>query len=322
MPVIPALQALLDSMPPAAPLDLADIRAIRQGGLEGANALAALTAAEPLEVGSVHTAQVPVDGGSITVRIYQPATPGPHPLHVFYHGGGWMAGTIEETFVDIVCRERTALAGYVTVAVEYRLAPEHQFPIPLDDSYAALLWVVEHAAEYDGDPENVTVGGGSAGGNLAAAVTLKARDESGPSIRFQILEVPALDLTMGSSSVARYSGGEYPLPKADLDMCLAAYLSSPADATDPYASPLLADDLSDLPPALIISSEFDPLQEDGSRYAKRLEEAGVPATFTLGEGQVHGSSQFTKLLPEAAAWRDQVIDALKSHAESRSVTGA
>ena len=252
------------------------------------------------------------------MRIYQPASLGPHPIHVFYHGGGWMAGTIEETFVDVVCRERTGLAEYVSAAVEYRLAPESKFPIPLEDSYAALKWIVEHAAEYDGDPQRVTIGGGSAGANLAAAVALKARDENGPRITFQVLEVPALDLTMGSPSIAMYGGGEYPLSKADLDMCIEAYLRSPIDATDPYASPLLAEDLSNLPPALILSSEFDPLQMDGSRYADRLADAGVAVTFTLGEGQVHGSSQFTKLLPESAAWRDQVVAALREHRGDRA----
>lgn len=318
MPVIAALQALLDSAPPAAPLDLSDLPRLRQGGLEGAEALAALVALEPLEVGAVRTVKVPVQGGEIRVRIYRPASQGPHPIHVFYHGGGWVAGTIEETFVDVVCRERTALAEYVSVAVEYRLAPEFKFPIPLEDSYAALNWIIEHAAEYDGDPKRVTIGGGSAGANLAAAVALKARDEKGPRITFQILEVPALDLTLGSASIAMYGGGDYPLSKVDLDMCIEAYLSSPIDATDPYASPLLAEDLSNLPPALIISSEFDPLQMDGSRYANRLEDAGVAVTFTLGEGQVHGSSQFTKLLAESAAWRDQVVVALREHRGRRA----
>lgn len=318
MPVIPALQTLLDSMPTNGLTDLTDLPAVRQAGLEGSNALAALVALEPLDVGSVHTAFVPVDRGEIKVRIYQPAAPGPHPLHVFYHGGGWMAGTIEETFVDNVCRERTALAGYVTVAVEYRLAPEFKFPIPLEDSYAALLWVIEHAADYDGDANNVTIGGGSAGGNLSAAIALKARNENGPRITFQVLEVPALDLTLASPSVEQYSGGEYPLPKAEIDLCVEGYLRSPEDASNPYASPLLADDVSGLPPAFIISSEFDPLQMDGSRYAQRLQDAGVPVAFSLGEGHVHGSSQFTKLLPEAAAWRDQVIDALKTHAADKS----
>ncbi|KRE64393.1 MULTISPECIES: alpha/beta hydrolase [unclassified Arthrobacter] len=318
MPVIPALRALLNSLPPRAPFDPADFPSVRQADLEGSNALAAQVAAGPLEVGSVQTAMVPVDGGEIGVRIYQPATAGPHPIHLYYHGGGWITGTIEEAFVDIACRERTALAGYVTVAVEYRLAPEFKYPIPLEDSYAAMLWIVERAADYDADPERVTVGGSSAGGNLAAAVALKARDENGPRITFQVLEVPALDLTLASPSIEQYGGGEYPLSRPEIDMCLAAYLPSTEAATDPYASPLLAQDLSGLPPAYIISSELDPLQMDGSRYAQRLQDAGVQAIFSLGKGHVHASSQFTKLLPEAAAWRDHVIAELKAHASNHS----
>lgn len=314
MPVIPALQAFLDAMPASGLTDLSDLPAVRRAGLNGSKALAALVALEPLEVGAVHTAMVPVDGGEIKVRIYQPTDQGPHPIHVYYHGGGWITGSIEEAFVDNICRERTSLAGYVTVAVEYRLAPEFKFPIPLEDSYAALLWTVEHAADYDGDPRNVTVGGGSAGGNLAAAIALKARDENGPRLAFQVLEIPPLDLTKGSPSVEQYGGGEYPLSNAEIDLYLEGYLRSPRDASNPYASPLLADDVSGLPPAYIISSEFDPLQMDGSRYAERLEDAGVSVAFSLEEGHVHGSSQFTKLLPEAAVWRDKVIDALKAHA--------
>lgn len=318
MPVIPAIQNFLNDMPAGGPIDLGDLPAVRKMGLEFANTLAGLVALEPLEVGSVHTATVPVEDGEITVRIYQPAAQGPHPIHIYYHGGGWITGSIEENFVDYTCRERTALAGYVTVAVEYRLAPEFKFPIPLEDSYAALLWVVEHAADYDGDPNNVTVGGGSAGGNLAASVALKARDEDGPSIAFQMLEIPALDLTKSSSSIEQYGGGEYPLSKAEIEVCLDGYLKERGDATNPYASPLLADDLSGLPPAYIISSEFDTLQMDGSRYADRLQAAGVSATFSLGEGHVHGSHQFTKMLPEAAAWRDEVIAALATHAAQRT----
>ncbi|MCT9623971.1 alpha/beta hydrolase [Pseudarthrobacter equi] len=314
MPVIPALKALLDSMPPAQPLDLTNLPTLRVAGLEGSNALAAMVAGTPPQVGAVTTAQVPVDGGEIMVRIYQPEGAGPHPMHIFYHGGGWMAGTIDEQFVDILCRERTALAGYVTIAVEYRLAPEHKFPVPLEDSYAALLWAAEHAREFDADPDLITVGGGSAGANLAAAVTLKARDKNGPHIAFQVLEVPALDLTLSGPGYELYGTGEYPLPLAEIEICRTAYLRTSEDQTNPYVSPLLAEDLSGLPPAHIISSEYDPLQFDGSRYADRLNAAGVKATFTLGSGQVHGSSQFTKMLPESAAWRDEILSALRSHA--------
>lgn len=212
MPVIPALQAMLANIPPQPDAQTMSLTDQRKAALEGAAALASAVAEEPREVGAVTTAQVGVDGGHIEVRIYQPKNPGPHPIHLYYHGGGWMFGTIEEPFVDIACRERTALAGYVTIAVEYRLAPEHKFPIPLNDSYAALEWIVEHAAEFDADPTRVTLGGGSAGANLAAAVALKARNENGPAIAFQLLEIPAVDLTASSPSVEKYGTGSTPCP--------------------------------------------------------------------------------------------------------------
>ncbi|WP_455835590.1 alpha/beta hydrolase [Pseudarthrobacter siccitolerans] len=294
----------------------------RKAGREGSAALAGAVAEAPLEVGAVTTAQVEVDGGHITVRIYQPENPGPHPVHLYYHGGGWMFGSIEDPFVDILCRERTALAGYVTVAVEYRLAPEHKFPIPLNDSYAALEWTVEHAAEFDADPARVTLGGGSAGANLAAAVALKARNENGPAITFQLLEVPATDLTASSPSIEKYGTGEYPLSKAEVQVCIDAYLATPEDALSEYASPLLAQDLSGMPPAHIMTSEYDALQDDGARYAERLTAAGNQVTLTLGAGHIHGSSQFTKLLPEAAAWRDEAIAHLIERGNASSIAPA
>ncbi|MEV4954065.1 alpha/beta hydrolase [Paenarthrobacter nitroguajacolicus] len=320
MTVIPALKAMLDSIATQASLEGMSIEDQRKAGNDGAAALAAAVAEEPREVGTITEAQVEVDGGRITVRIYQPKHSGPHPIHLYYHGGGWMFGTIDDPFVDILCRERTALAGYVSVAVEYRLAPEHKFPIPFNDSYAALEWIAEHAAEFDGDPSRITVGGGSAGANLAAAVAIKARNENGPAITFQLLEVPALDLTASSPSVEKYGTGEYPLSRAELQTCLDGYLATPEDATNEYASPLLAQDLSGLPPAHIMPSEYDPLQDDGTRYADRLTAAGVQATLTVGIGHVHGSSQFTKLLPEAAAWRDEAIAHLIEHADGHAVT--
>lgn len=322
MPVIPALKAMLANISPQPDAHTMSLEDQRKAGNEGAAALAAALAEEPREVGAVRTAQVEVDGGHITVRIYQPAAEGPHPIHVYYHGGGWMFGTIDDPFVDILCRERTALAGYVTVAVEYRLAPEHKFPVPLNDSYAALEWIVEHAAEFDADPARVTIGGGSAGANLAAAVALKARNNKGPAITFQLLEVPALDLTASSPSVRKYGTGEYPLSATELQACLDGYLATPQDATNEYASPLLAQDLSGLPPAHIMPSEYDPLQDDAVRYVDRLRDAGVEASLTIGAGHVHGSSQFTKLLPEAVAWRDEVIGHLIKHAGHRSAPRA
>lgn len=313
---------MLANIPAQADAQTMSLEDQRKAGNEGAAALAAALAEEPRDVGAVSTAQIEVDGGHITVRIYQPATPGPHPIHLYYHGGGWMFGTIDDPFVDILCRERTAIAGYVSVAVEYRLAPEHKFPVPLNDSYAALEWIVEHAGKYDADPTRLTLGGGSAGANLAAAVALKARNENGPAITFQLLEVPALDLTASSPSVEKYGTGEYPLSRTELQACIEGYLATPEDATNEYASPLLSGDLSGLPPAHIMTSEYDPLQDDGARYVDRLTAAGNQATLTVGAGHIHGSSQFTKLLPEAVAWRDEAIAQLTRHADHRSATRA
>ncbi|BCW86512.1 esterase (plasmid) [Arthrobacter sp. NicSoilE8] len=322
MPVIPAIEALLANIPSQSGMEDMSIEDQRKAGNEGAIALASVVADDPREVGTITEVEVEVDGEHITLRVYQPETQGPHPIHVYYHGGGWMFGTINDPFVDILCRERTALAGYVSVAVEYRLAPEHKFPIPFNDSYAALEWIAEHAAEFDGDPTRITVGGGSAGANLAAAVALKARNENGPAITFQLLEVPALDLTASSPSVEKYGTGEYPLSRAELQACIDGYLSTPEDAKNEYASPLLAQNLTGLPPAHIMPSEYDPLQDDATRYAERLRDAGVQATLTVGSGHIHGSSQFTKLLPEAAAWRDEAIAHLIEHAKHQSITPA
>ncbi|MBZ4486740.1 alpha/beta hydrolase [Microbacterium sp. cx-55] len=312
MPLLPTLQAALSALPSTS-IDLNDIPGVRSEALAASAGFAAMVAQAGPEVGAVTTAQVEVADGTIDVRIYQPMAPGPHPLHIYFHGGGWIAGGIEDAFTDIVGRERAGLAGYVTVTVDYRLAPEVTFPVPVDDSYAALLWAVEHAAEFDADPDRVTLGGGSAGANIAAAVALRASNEGGPVISLQILEVPALDLTCSSDSFKRYGGGDYPLSEKEIRTYIGLYLAQPLDGLNEFASPLLTEDPTRFPPTHVFSSEFDPLQDDGRRFVELLSAAGVEATFTLGEGQVHGSSGFTKLLPESATWRDEIIALLRKH---------
>lgn len=319
MPILPALQAVLETLPPSS-IDLNDIPSVRSEALAASAGFAAMVAEPGPEVGAVTTAQVEVADGTIDVRIYQPSSPGPHPLHIYFHGGGWIAGGIDDAFTDIVGRERAGLAGYVTVTVGYRLAPDVTFPIPVDDSYAALLWAVEHAGDFDADPRRVTLGGGSAGANIAAAVALRAANEGGPAISFQVLEVPALDLTCSSDSFTTYGGSEYPLPGEEIRAYIGLYLAEPLDALNEYASPLLAEDPTLFPPTHVTSSEFDPLQDDGRRFVEMLTEAGVEATYTLGEGQVHGSSSFTRMLPESAAWRDEIIALLVAHDARRAWT--
>jgi len=204
----------------------------------------------------------------------------------------------------------------VVINVGYRLAPEFPFPTGVMDAYAALEWTVTQADRLGFDPERVGVGGESAGGNLAAAVSLLARDRGGPPLRLQLLEIPGLDLTLGSPSVAKYGAG-YVLPIDELRWCVANYLGD-HDPADPLASPLLAPDLTGLPPAVILTAECDPLADDGRRYADRLTDAGVAVSFVEHAGHVHGSHALTALLPSARAWRDEVIEAVRGHLTHKS----
>ncbi|QXC61908.1 alpha/beta hydrolase [Aquihabitans sp. G128] len=252
---------------------------------------------------------VPVAGGQILVRVHRPHGPGPFPLHVFLHGGGWCVGTIAER--DPRCRAISAGAGCVVASVDYRLAPENAYPTPGEDSYAALLWLVAHAAELDIDAARISVGGESAGGNLAAVLTLMARDRSGPAICHQWLDVPATDLTLAQPSVRSVPDGNL-LDRSSIDRYLAAYLTDPAQATEPYASPLLDPDLRGLPPAWIMSAEHDKLRDDGRAYADALAAAGVPVAYRRLDGHVHPSFAFTRLLPSAKAYEADAIAALRA----------
>ncbi len=310
MPLDPFLAPLLATLPPA-PAEIIDIAAFRAQENASAAALAERLLEPAPPVRSKQTFTVRVQDGEITLNVFHPFSNGPHPVHLYFHGGGWIGGTIHSSVIDILCQERAAGANCIVVAVDYRKAPEHPFPTAVNDSYTALLWVAEHLDELGGLPNLITVGGGSAGANLAAALCLKTRDEKGPKIAFQLLEVPALDLTLGSPSARRNAKG-YGLTEQTLQMCRRLYLSAESDATNPYASPLLAEDLKGLPPAHIMSAEFDPLADDGARYAERLRFAGIPATFTLQLGHIHMSNAFTKVMASARTWREEGLQILRA----------
>jgi acetyl esterase len=223
------------------------------------------------DVGSVRDHPIPVEGAAITARAYTPVGSGPFPAIVSYHGGAfWMAGgEVGFALAEAPCRDLCAGLGSVVVHVDYRLAPEHPYPVQLEDNYTALTWVVDHAAELDVDPANLSVMGASSGANQAAAVCLLARNRGGPTLRGQILLAPTLDFTGSSPSIAQE-------PMAALVKAVVAPLYAPPDRwTDPLVSPLLAEDLSGLPPAVIVTGAHDPLRDDGRRYAQRLGGAGV-----------------------------------------------
>lgn len=310
MPVDPFLVPLLAELPPF-PDHIGDFDAFRAAENDAAAGLADQVAEPGPEVAGVETVAIEVEGGTIDLRIYRPFGDGPFPAHLYLHGGGWIGGTIYSGIVDIQARERCAGADCVVVLAEYRKAPEHQYPTGLNDSYAALEWIAVHADDMNVRLDVITIGGGSAGANLAAAVTLKARDEGGPAIAMQLLEAPALDLTLRSPSMERFGTG-YGLTAEAADRLLDYYLPSRDLSMHPYVSPLLAPELSGLPPAHIMSSEYDPIRDDGERYADRLAEAGVPATYSLQAGHIHISSAFTKVMASARAWRAEVIGVLRS----------
>jgi len=245
---------------------------------------------------SVHDETVPVQGGEISVRIYRPSDERPIPGCVYLHGGGWWVGNL--TLTDPECRQMAKAADCIVVSVEYRLAPEHPFPTPLEDSYAALLWVVAHADRLGMDPQRIAISGGSAGANLAAAVALLARDRGGPKLVGQALIVPATDATLSQQSVKDFGEG-YGLDKVQIDYCVKAYLGENGDPRNPLISPLFAD-LHDLPPALIVTAEYDPIKDQGDAYAERLRAAGVETESVCMKGMLHGSFVLDKIVPEAA----------------------
>ena len=320
MPLDPRLQPVLDGMalapPPGVELPVTELRARAHAGME--TSFLALGDEGPA-VAETRDHVVDVDGGQITVRTYRPDRPGPLPVHVYFHGGGFWLGTVSH--FDSGCRATAVDAGCIVASVDYRLAPEYRYPTAAEDCYAATCWVVEHAAELGADPGRVSVGGGSAGGNLAAVIPLMARDRGGPAIVFQVLEIPVTDLTMSHPSITENSG--YLLTKEGMEQYRAYYLPDKSRAKEPYASPLFAPDLSSLPPALVMTAEFDPLRDEGEAYARRLEEAGVPVTLRRWEGQFHGSQNMSKLIPdEAREYRAMVASALRGAYERTGVGSA
>jgi len=230
------------------------------------------------------------DGAQIPIRIYVPETTedaGPLPFYLDIHGGGWWMGNgfvFHSAMVDFAER-----VDAIVVSVDYRLAPEHPFPTPLDDCHTAFAWIAEHGAALGGDPTRIAIGGGSAGGNLSAALALRVRDEGGPEIAFQYLLVPATDLS-GTREWHSYdeAGDDYVLTVSGIDQMVNAYVPERRERMNPYVSPLLAGDLARLPPALVVTALFDPLRDQGEAYARRLEDAGVFVKLHREEGAIHG----------------------------------
>ena len=282
MPLDPQAQALIASVAGGKPVEQMTPQEMRDALEERVR----LTGGPPEPVDQVVPGVVPGPAGPIVVRIYTPncgqaALPG----LVYLHGGGWARGSLQTH--DIVCRSLANGAGCVVVSVDYRMAPEHRFPAAFEDSLAATRWVAEHAAELGIDPRRLAVGGDSAGGNLAAAVALAARDAGGPSLLHQLLIYPVTDYNFDTRSYADNAEG-YMLTRAAMQHYWRLYLRDGSDGADFRASPLRARDFGNLPPALVITAEFDPLRDEGRAYADRLREAGTPVLYREYPGMVHG----------------------------------
>jgi acetyl esterase len=312
MALDPSCAALLEQMeaagaPPMNEMSPEEAREMAQGFLELAGP--GEECGEIVER-TIPDQAVPGPAWDIPVRIITPAgaPDGPLPCLVYFHGGGWVLGDLDT--LDTTCRAIANRAGVKVVSVHYRLSPEHKFPIPLDDCYGALRWVVDNAAELGIDPDRIAVGGDSAGGNLAAAVSLKARDEGGPAIKLQVLVYPVTNHAFDTPSYQE-NGEGYLLTKDMMVWFWDHYLSSDEDGRNPYASPLQAEDLSGLPPALVITAEFDPLRDEGEAYAARLAEAGVEVTQTRYDGQIHAFFQMPAALPGGLEAIDQVAAELR-----------
>ncbi|MCZ6874026.1 MAG: alpha/beta hydrolase, partial [bacterium] len=199
----------------------------------------------------------------------------------------------------------------VTVSVDYRLAPESKFPGPVDDCYAATMWAVHNAASINGDPTRIAVGGDSAGGNLAAAVCLMARDHSQPALGFQLLVYPVTDRNFRTNTYQQWADG-YLLSRDSMKYYWDHYLSDAADATNPYAAPLQAKEVNNLPAALVITAQYDPLCDEGEAYAKRLQAAGVPTTYSRYDGMMHGFFGMAGVLDKGLAAINEAANALRT----------
>jgi acetyl esterase len=239
----------------------------------------------PEPVAGVEDRILPGPGGGIPIRIYKPAGNGPFPVLLYFHGGGWVIGDIESS--DGLCRILANAAGCIVISVDYRLAPEHPFPAAADDAYHATLWAAANAAGFGGDPSRVAVCGDSAGGNLAAVAALIARDRGEPAIKFQLLIYPVTDAMWDTPSYRENAEG-YFLTRDAMKWFWHHYVRSEADRSHPYASPLRASSLAGLPAALVITAEFDPLRDEGERYAERMLAAGTPVQLIRYDGMIHG----------------------------------
>jgi len=313
VPLDPQIQAIRDqrerdNVPPLYAMSLtearaADLASIREGG------------GEPEPVHEVANLKITGPGGELPLRLYRPArrlyrpaSERPLPALIYFFGGGWVLGTIDTA--DGVSRSLANASGALVVVVGYRLAPEHRFPAAIDDCYTAVRWIAGHAAEIGADPARLAVGGDSAGGNLAAGVALRARAD-GPALAGQLLVYPNTDQLADDQSM-RAVDDPFLFNRHSVAWYRQHYLTDPGDAANPLASPLRAESLAGLPPALVITAEYDPLRDQGEAYARRLADEGVQVELSRYPGMAHGFFTMVGTVDASRAAIEQAASRLRA----------
>lgn len=271
----------------------------------------------PEHVFRVEDRTIPGPVGSISVRVYTPSSTGGLPIFVFFHGGGFVAGSLDTH--DTPLRSVVNRCECVVVSVAYRLAPEHKYPAATEDAYAVTEWVAEHGADIGGDPHRIAVGGDGAGGNLAAVVTLMARERGKPSLMFQVLIYPMLDATIMRPSWWTESSSPT-VSRETKNEILGMYLPITGNLRDPFVSPLSAQSLKNLPPALVITDEDDPMRDEGEEYADRLKQDGVPTNVSRYPKMIHGFFLMAGELDAGRKCIDETASALKTVFKGSSLT--
>lgn len=242
---------------------------------------------EPELVGKIENRIIPGPGGEIPIRVYYPKdAQTSYAGLVYYHGGGWVLGNLDSH--DAVCRSLTNLANCVTISVDYRLAPENKFPAAVEDAYASVQYVYEHAEEFQVDRARIAVGGDSAGGNLAAVVTHLAKEKSVPEICYQVLLYPSTGAGAPLTASRKENAEGYMLTGGMMDWFYKCYVNNEVDKNNPLLTPMFFEDFTGLPPAIVITAEFDPLRDEGEQYADKLKEAGVAVECIRYDGTIHG----------------------------------
>ena len=237
------------------------------------------------EVASVRDTTIPGPAGSLPVRIYTPSNSTDHSLILWFHGGGWVLGDLDNE--DPACRVIANATNSVIVSIDYRLSPDVRFPEPVEDCYAGLVWASEHASELGADSSRIGVAGTSAGGNLSAAIALMSRDRNGPKISHQVLFCPVINHDFSTASYSNNADG-YLLSRDSMIWFWNHYIGPDGDGSHPYASPIRAESLSGLPATTIIAAQYDPLVDEAAAYADALKAAGNDVTYTCYEGMIHG----------------------------------